>query len=129
MGRAERRSERRGALLAKKDEIADKANAVAECKPIVYLVAHEGMNDLRAEIAALNKLENSEAAQGRRPQQAREEAAPGGATGATRGRGQGMVRGRVSRRPLHALRREEGAREEESSRERGGRRRMARDGG
>jgi hypothetical protein len=57
---AEGKAKRRDALLAKKDEIADKANAVAECKPIVYTVAHEKeMNDLRAEIAALSKLENS----------------------------------------------------------------------
>ena len=57
---AEGKAKRRDALLAKKDEIADKANSVAECKPIVYTVAHEKeMNDLRAEIAALSKLENS----------------------------------------------------------------------
>ena len=47
---AEGKAKRRDALLAKKDEIADKANAVAECKPIVYTVAHEKeMNDLAAD--------------------------------------------------------------------------------
>ncbi len=57
---AEGKAKRRDALLAKKDEIARKAETIAECKPIVYTVAHEKeMNDLRAEIAALAKLENS----------------------------------------------------------------------
>ena len=57
---AEGKAKRRDALLARKDEIAKKAETISECKPIVYTVAHEKeMNDLRAEIAALSKLENS----------------------------------------------------------------------
>ncbi len=56
----EGKAKRRDALLARKDDIAKKADAIAECKPIVYTVAHEKeMNDLRADIAALAKLENS----------------------------------------------------------------------
>jgi hypothetical protein len=57
---AEKKLKKRDALLSKKEEIIKKSNAILEFKPIVYTVAHEKeMNDLRNEIAALSKLENS----------------------------------------------------------------------
>ena len=57
---AEGKSKRKEALEGKKTQLTEKADAIAGFKPIVYTMANEKeLNDLRKELAALEKIENS----------------------------------------------------------------------
>ena len=60
---AEGKAKKSDALEGKKAEVEKKAESIAAFKPIVYTMANEKeLNDLRKELAALEKIENSGAA-------------------------------------------------------------------
>lgn len=57
---AEGKAKKRDALEGKKAEVEKKVESIAAFKPIVYTMANEKeLNDLRKELAALEKIENS----------------------------------------------------------------------
>ena len=57
---AEGKAKKKEALEGKKAQLVEKSDSIAAFKPIVYTMAHEKeLNDLRKELAALEKIENS----------------------------------------------------------------------